>query len=219
MKTATRKFRFSKVSTFSTYLFWILFFAVLIWLLGPNIIENRSENENAAWFYAHMLGGSLVLILGPLQFIGAIRNRFYRYHRVAGYIYLAGSVLSVAALIRILALPGCDACLPSQLTAVFLWILCAGVAIWAIRRGNILMHQHNMARSFVFASYFLLVRLLDRFGIERLLPFVKTEDARIANSDWLAWVIPLLLVEFYFGHKWSVALSACRKALINNGPA
>ncbi len=195
----------SSASSLYVYLAWAIFFAVLIWLLGPNIIERRTEH--VGWYFAHILGGTLVLTLGPLQFIGAIRNRYRRFHRICGYLVILGSALAIAALVRLLSLPGCDACLPSQLTAIFLWIVCIAVALWAILHHHILLHQHNMARSFVFACYFLSVRLLDRFGLDRLLPFVKSEDGRFANSDWMAWIIPLVIVEAYFGYKWTIALS------------
>lgn len=79
-------------------------------------------------------------------------------------------------------------------------------AIWSVRAGHILVHQHNMARGYLSASYFVTVRVVDRFGLGLLAPFVDSEDARLAHSDWLAWVLPLVVLEIYFGRKLAKAL-------------
>ena len=175
----------------------ILFFALVAFFLGPNLVEER--NENAAWYFLHIAGGSLVLLLGPFQFIAPLRNRFRRYHRIAGYTYIAGSTMAVSGFI---GLPKEELFLTSQLVALTLWVVCLLLAIRAIRAGKLLSHQHNMARGFVLACYFLTSRIVDRYAMGLLVPLAGNERIRLAHSDWLAWLIPLLVVELYFTHRW-----------------
>ena len=90
----------------------------------------------------------------------------------------------------------------SQLVAISIWAACVAVAVFAIRRKHVLTHQHNMARAFVIAAYFVIVRIIDQHLMWALEPLSKVEGARFAHSDWLAWVVPLILVEIWYGRKW-----------------
>ena len=174
-----------------------VFFGLVAYILGPIFL--KPHDERAVWYFIHIAGGVLVLACGPFQFIAAVRNRFRRYHRAAGYTYVLGSFMAVGGYI---GLPKTDLFLLSQMVALSLWILAVLFAVSSIRRGNVLSHQHNMARSFVLAAYFLTARLFDKHGMWLLVPFSDSMDVRLVHSDWLAWLIPLVLVEIYFSLKW-----------------
>jgi len=179
---------------------WLaLFFATLAWFLGPDIVKARSDRLIA--YALHIGGGSVVLLTAPFQFIAPIRNRYRRYPRIAGYTFVAGS--GAAILGYLILMPGdTDVFWLSQLVAISIWAVCVPVAVFAIRRKHVLTHQHNMARAFVIAAYFVVVRIIDRHLMWALEPFSKVEGARFAHSDWLAWVVPLILVEIWYGRKW-----------------
>ena len=165
----------------------------------PDVTGHGDKN----WAYLlHVLGGVVVLVLGPFQFIAPIRNRFRKYHRWAGYTFVAGSL---AAFIGFWALQPVerDIFRASQATAITLWMLAMTAAIVAARRKRFLTHQHNMARAFVIAAYFVVVRIMDPWAMGIIEPWLsKSEDAALAHSDWIAWVVPLLAVEVYYGRKW-----------------
>ncbi len=196
---------FQRRPTLFAVAFVVTFFTLVAVILGPLLFKERSEN--AIWYLLHIIGGTVVLFLGPFQFIGALRNRYLRYHRAAGYVY---AVASVAAIAGYVGLPKNELFFTSQLVALSLWIACVAFAIRAIRSGNVLSHQHNMARSFVFASYFLTARLVDRYGMGLFIPLADDESIRLAHSDWVAWLIPLIIVEAYFAYKWQ-AVSRSKK--------
>lgn len=90
----------------------------------------------------------------------------------------------------------------SQATAISLWMVAVAAAVVAARRKRFLTHQHNMTRAFVLAAYFVVVRLMDRFGMEWVGLFTSEKAAANAHSDWISWVVPLVLVEAYYGQKW-----------------
>lgn len=191
----------SRLSLYITVTTLIAFFGLVAFLLGPNLFEKHETA--AAWYFLHITGGSLVLLLGPFQFIAPLRNRFRKYHRLAGYTFVTGTAMAVTGYI---GMPKLQMFLTSQLVALTLWVACVLLAIRAIRTGKILSHQHNMARSFVLACYFLTARLVDRYAMWLLVPLASDEGIRFAHSDWLAWLIPLLVVELYFTFKWQSAL-------------
>ena len=182
----------------------LAFFALVAWFLGPNIVEARQEKLLA--YVLHIGGGSVVLLTGPFQFIAPIRNRYRRYHRIAGYTFLAGTAAAVVGFLLLLPTET-DLFLLSQIVALTLWVMSAAVAVIAIRRKHVLTHQHNMARSFVIAAYFVWARVVDQHLMWALVPFASNEGARFAHSDWLAWFLPLIVVEIWFGRKWDRLLN------------
>ena len=171
----------------------LVFFGLVAFFLGPNLFDSR--DSNAGWYVLHIVGGSLVLLLGPLQFVAPLRNRFRGYHRLAGYTYIVASGMAVAGYA---GLPKQQEFLTSQLMVLGLWMACLVLAVRAVLAGKILSHQHNMARSFVLASYFLTVRIVDRYLMDWLEPLASDKGVRFAHSDWLAWLVPLLAVELSF---------------------
>ncbi len=48
------------------------------------------------FFYSHITASFIVLVTGPAQFLPVILRRYPRFHRVSGYLYIAG-ILLVAA--------------------------------------------------------------------------------------------------------------------------
>ena len=54
----------------------------------------------------HLAGGFLFMVIGPMQFMAGIRNRWRRFHRVCGRIYIVCALLAgTMALIFVPVLP------------------------------------------------------------------------------------------------------------------
>lgn len=178
-----------------------LFLALVARLLSFSLPGLARHGEKQWAYWLHILGGTTVLLLGPFQFIAPIRNRFRRYHRIAGYTFVVGSAAAFVGFW--LVQPGdTDVFFLSQATAISLWMVAVAAAVVAARRKRFLTHQHNMTRAFVLASYFVVVRLMDRFGMDWVGLFSSEKAAANAHSDWISWVLPLVLVEVYYGRKW-----------------
>ena len=108
----------------------LIFFGLVAFFLGPNLFDSR--DSNAGWYALHIVGGSLVLLLGPLQFVAPLRNRFRRYHRLAGYTYIVASGMAVAGFV---GLPKQQEFLTSQLMVLGLWMACLVLAVRAVLAG------------------------------------------------------------------------------------
>lgn len=186
---------------------WVLFVGYLGWRLARIGLKYAAGNfptnfgdtllTNQIWFVAHMLCGIAVLFLGPLQFLPAVRERFVRYHRVAGKIYIVASFISIAALlINIIPDGECTACRPSNYVVTVLWLLSVVAAWMSIRVYDTETHRAFMIRGYIFAAYFILVRTYGD-AMMRFLPGEPGDAGQWANSDWLTWMIPLILLEIY----------------------
>lgn len=175
---------------------WMGFFLLFAVALTLTVQFATSRGELSLLFAGHITGGTIFLGLGALQFLARVRNKHLQFHRINGRIMLVAALVSIGCLYAMLPGSLCNACIPSQIAVTTLWLLSIVAGWLAIRRREIAAHRVHMARGFVSASYFLIVRLVDELiGVERLLPFVNSEDGRLANSDWLAWVVPVLVVE------------------------
>ncbi len=85
-------------------------------------LERESCPTNGGWS-AHFTARILYLFLGPLQFIPYIRNRFIKFHRFSGKLYIIGSLTSAITVFILLAttysLPGA---IPSLGFLAIIWI-------------------------------------------------------------------------------------------------
>ena len=198
-KSATMRFSWSAAAT---SLLVATFFTGVLFFLSRDVPNVPRHGEAKEWRYAlHIIGGSVVLLVAPFQFIAPIRNRFRRYHRYAGYTFVAGSLLTFAGYWLIQPTER-DTFFLSQTVAICLWMASMTAAVVAARRKRFLTHQHNITRAFVIAFYFIVVRLIDPWGMVVIGRFASERPAAEAHSDWIAWVLPLILVEVYYGRKW-----------------
>ena len=190
-----------------------LFFYVVVRFLIGSTGDLGRHGDKLPLYWLHIIGGSVVMLLGPFQFIAPIRNRFRAYHRIAGYMFVAGSLMAFVGFVAIQPMwtVGIGGKLPkgvtddfflSQASAMVLWMAAMAAAVVAARRKRFLTHRHNMTRAFVLAAYFVVVRFLDPAGMALITPFASAEAAANAHSDWLAWVVPLVAVEVYYGRQW-----------------
>ena len=202
-----RRMRFSWKGAAIASAVALFFYVVVRFLVGSMDHPGHSGAHGAKLplYWLHIAGGSVVMLLGPFQFIAPIRNRFRKYHRFAGYSFVAGSLAAFAGFVAIQPLER-DTFFLSQATAMALWMAAMAAAVVAARRKRFLTHQHNMTRAFVLATYFVVVRFVDPYGMFLVTPFASEEAAANAHSDWLAWVVPLVLVEAYYGRKWDALL-------------
>lgn len=115
-----------------------LFWAALILLSAGMYFENavvylfgyRNVRfvGNEFWFVAHILGATCTLFLGPIQFWKSIRTKYIRYHRLAGKIYIIGSLIAGVAALRLSLIFGCVGCRFSLFPLSILFILTTSLA-------------------------------------------------------------------------------------------
>jgi uncharacterized membrane protein len=112
----------------------------------------------------HALAGTCALLLGPLQFSDRLRQRFTKFHRVVGRIYIAGALIvaPLGAYIQFFEerMGGPRPFSIAALVDAILLMLTTAVAFTFILNGKVQQHRQWMTRSFAVALVFLEVRVV-----------------------------------------------------------
>ena len=179
--------------------------AVFIWLIaipafGPE--REAVHTGHVPMLWTHVAGGIVMLFAGAVALRIGLTREWFRWHKLAGYTYLAwGTLASVTALIRSLDV-GHSPGMATGLLAV-VWLVFAAMAYRAVRNRRYDQHRDWMIRSYVAAWTFVFCRFWARSAPDALQPI---------ESDmlWLAWVGPLLLAEVLL--QWSRGTAPAKRA-------
>jgi uncharacterized membrane protein len=164
----------------------------VVYLFG---YRNARFAGNEFWFIAHILGAACSLFLGPIQFWKSIRTKYIRYHRLAGKIYIFGSLIAGVAALRLSLIFGCVGCRFSLFPLSILFILTTALAWYAITQKNITAHKQFMVRSYTCALAFVFVRLYQVIPMEFLFGVIDDPTVKRVVIEWMFSILPLLIVE------------------------
>jgi uncharacterized membrane protein len=105
----------------------------------------------------HATFATLALLSGPLQFSTRLRQRYLRFHRILGRVYVV-SVL-IAAGIAFLITAG-QPLFPATCIQGSAWIVCTLAAFLTARNRHIAQHRQWMVRSYAVTFTFITLRVL-----------------------------------------------------------
>jgi uncharacterized membrane protein len=163
---------------------------------------------NQVWFVVHIAGATCSLFLGPIQFWKSIRTKFPRFHRIAGKIYIIGTLVAAVSAFRLALIFDCTACRYSLIPLSVLLFLTTSLAWYAIKNRKIEAHRQFMVRSYACALAFVFVRLDRIIPMDFIFdPIADNEIIGIVN-EWTFSILPLLVVEIFL--VWIPSLSAKR---------
>jgi uncharacterized membrane protein len=135
------------------------------------------------WLLPHGLAGACALLLGPLQFSDRLRQRFTKFHRVAGRIYVASALIlsPLGAYIQYFQerMGAPRSFSVAGLVDAILLIMTTGIAFAFILNGKVQQHRQWMTRSFAVALVFLEVRVVQ--GV------TGWENLGIAATETVDW--------------------------------
>jgi uncharacterized membrane protein len=135
------------------------------------------------WLLPHGLAGACALLLGPLQFSDRLRQRFTKFHRVAGRIYVASALIlsPLGAYIQYFQerMGAPRSFSVAGLVDAILLIMTTGIAFAFILNGKVQQHRQWMTRSFAVALVFLEVRVVQ--GV------TGWENLGIAATETVVW--------------------------------
>ena len=147
------------------------------------------------WLFGHVVGGILALLVGPFQFWKGLRRKNLKLHRNLGKVYII-SILIAATCSTVLSWTSAIAIhwtwAISLQTLALAWFMTVIIAFLKIKRKEIVSHQQWMVRSYVVTFGFVMFRILmDLPIVQSAGNFIETGP----TMGWLAWVIPLMIVE------------------------
>jgi hypothetical protein len=106
----------------------------------------------------HTICGSVALLAGPLQFSSRIRQRYLKFHRVLGRMYVISVFIGAFTGIALAAgRPG----LPGTSMQAAAWIVCTTAAVITARNRHIVQHRQWMIRSYAVTFTFVSSRVLN----------------------------------------------------------
>lgn len=201
-------------------LFWIFIIGLSLWFFFDNIIMiffgyrififGDTFFNNQVWVVMHLVGGTLALLLGPLQFWKGFRNRFIKFHRTSGKLYMIGVLLAGISALRLSLISYCVPCRVSLFILTLLALLSTWFAWKTIKAKNVKAHRQFMIRSYICVLAFVMVR------VDNVIPlgfmFGQIEDPvfnRTVNEYFFSFV-PLLVAEILM--VWIPGSQSKRKA-------
>tara|TARA_R110000868_G_scaffold397429_1_gene670113 strand:- start:184 stop:813 length:630 start_codon:yes stop_codon:yes gene_type:complete len=188
----------------------LLFFmswTIIIGLSAYFFLENvgvyftgyRSDSyiNNPIWVSSHLIGGTLALLTGPIQFSKWIRNKYLNFHRLTGKVYIIGAFIAGLSAIRLSLISSCLPCRVSLFILAVLVLFTTFSAWWCVKNGNIKAHQQFMVRSYICILSFVAVRIGGIIPLDFL--FGQIEDptfGRTVNEYFFSFV-PIICGEIF----------------------
>lgn len=187
---------------------WVIVISASAFFIFNNVLHYLVFNKNqytdfwplhAPWLLVHIVGGLTALVLGPFQFIPAIRKNYPKTHRTMGKIYLCAIVLAAFASFDLsikkaiihdkLIIYGSGLAM-----LAIAWLTTSGMAYWAVRSKNFVQHREWMVRSFVVTCAFTTFRLVDKLLTQQF-----HVDAFVSAQlmAWVCWSVPLIVTEVF----------------------
>lgn len=156
------------------------------------------------WLVLHLIGASVALLVGPLQFIRRLRTARPHVHRWMGRLYLAGVTVAATGAFRLSFVRhpvlgfGFSAAL---FVMALVWVVATAMAWAAIRRRAISVHREWMVRSYILTFSFVTFRLImiavAGLGWLRVAPPAELAPLFV----WSAWVLPIVAAEVIFAFR------------------
>ena len=168
------------------------------------LLTKQSVISDTLWrcaFYTHISTSLFVLLSGGLQFSQKILYNHPRFHRGAGYVYVALVLLLAAPSGFIMALKanGGFAARTSFALTSLLWWAFTGLAFYKIYKGKLQAHIAFMTRSYALTLSAITLRLYTL-----LMPFtlhLRGVDAYVTVA-WLSWLPNLVVAEMLIRAGW-----------------
>lgn len=186
------------------YLYRAIHFRFVKEGLGPDFWNKQF------WYVFHIAAAFAPLLLGPIQFWTWLRIRHMKWHRVLGKIYIIGSLiggLSAFYLAITIKYPGSVVPL---LFLSLLWLFMTVAAWVTIRNKNVQAHRLFMIRGYTLALSFIFLRILSDLVYKHdFLSFINESGVKDTTYEWMSWVLPLLIVEFWIS--WIPLLKSRKK--------
>lgn len=186
-------------------LFWVILIGLSCWFYYDNAIAYlfgyRSERfgdtlfNNQVWFVAHIAGTTCSLFLGPMQFWKSFRTKYMRWHRIAGKVYIIGSLIASITAFRLSLIYDCMGCRYGLVILAVFFFFTTALAWYAILQKNIKAHQQFMVRSYTCALTFVIVRLPQILPLSFIFSAIDDRMTRRTVQEWIYSFMPLFIVE------------------------
>ncbi|SMD43960.1 Uncharacterized membrane protein [Aquiflexum balticum DSM 16537] len=182
---------------------WTIIIGLSIYFFLDNVavyftgFKSESFLNNPFWVGLHLIGGTLALLFGPIQFSKWIRTKYLTFHRITGKVYIIGAFIAGLSALRLSLISSCAPCRVSLFILAVLVIGTTFSAWWSVKSKNVKAHQQFMVRSYICVLSFVAVRIGGLIPLDFL--FGQIEDPtfdRTVNEYFFSFV-PLIVGEIF----------------------
>jgi Predicted membrane protein (DUF2306) len=200
---------------------WLMFVVATVFgavLISPYLLLDINNSRldvtgeaHYALLVAHVFTAFIAIVLGPLQFIPAIRTR-RPVHRTIGRLYLFAGVLpSAIAAVPVALLSGRLITQIGLTIPAILWVITGTLAYRAARRHDFTHHQDWMMRNYALTFLAVTSRILVPLLLLAQIPFTTTSAGSIGDNaasmipigQTLGWIVNLIAAEALIRHRRS----------------
>jgi uncharacterized membrane protein len=135
---------------------------VAVYLTG---FKSNNFLNNPFWVGLHLIGGTLALLFGPIQFSNWVRTKYLNFHRLTGKIYIIGAFIAGLSALRLSLVSSCTPCRVSLFILAVLVIGTTFSAWWSVKNKNVTAHRQFMIRSYICVFSFVAVRIGGSFRL------------------------------------------------------
>lgn len=193
------------VNKLFSFLAWSLIIALSVYFFIENVFVYvtgfRSKNfgtnffNNQVWVVSHLIGGTLALFLGPLQFWKSLRTKYLSFHRTTGKVYIIGAFITGLSALRLSLISNCHPCRISLFILAVLVLVTTIAAYLLIRNKNIKAHRQFMVRSYVTVLSFVAVRIGDVLSMDFLFGSITDPTFNRVVNEYFFSFVPLICAE------------------------
>ncbi|MES2798233.1 MAG: DUF2306 domain-containing protein [Bacteroidota bacterium] len=183
------------------FISWVVIIGLSIYFFLENVavyltgFKSNTFISNPFWVGLHLIGGTLALFFGPIQFSKWMRSKYLNFHRLTGKIYIIGAFIAGLSALRLSLISTCRPCRVSLFILAVLVITTTFASWWAVKNKNVKVHQQFMIRSYICVFSFVAVRVGGLVPLDFL--FGKIVDPtfdRTINEYFFSFV-PLIVGE------------------------
>lgn len=211
-----------RASRYGWWLLAVLAIGTAVYSAPPYLTGDESDsklplNPDVALHYLylgiHALPASLLLALGPVQFVPALRNKYRKLHRVIGRVYMVSVV--IASMAAIFAATFSVDGFPAQVAFYLLtaaWLYSLVQAYRTIRKGQVQLHRIWMIRNYAlsFAAVVLRVFLLVGLAVRSQYDWLTFEDV-YTTAAWASILISAGVAEWFIVQRTLTPLARSRR--------
>ena len=164
--------------------------------VDAGVLETKPASRSAIYlffFYIHISGGLVGMLIGPFQFISSWRRKYPKLHRGLGTAYYAGIFSSGFAGLCIAPFAmGGAVSQTGFFTLGLVWLFVTGMGLRTILQGRYREHGQWMIRSYALTFATIPQRTLLLFALFTPIPFLDLYRL----SAWLPWIMQLILAQW-----------------------
>jgi uncharacterized membrane protein len=180
---------------------WTLIIGLSIYFFIENVavyltgFKSKTFSSNPFWVGLHLIGGTLALFFGPIQFSKWIRSKYLIFHRLTGKIYIVGAFIAGLSALRLSLISTCIPCRVSLFILAVLVITTTFSAWWAVKNKNVKAHRQFMVRSYICVLSFVAVRVGGLVPLEFLFGQIDDPTFNRTVNEYFFSFVPLIIGE------------------------